>query len=271
MQEVWDLSPTEGNDRLVLLALADNADEEKRFAWPSVATLAKKARIHERTVQRILRRLVDATEISLVREGGHTSQGNRAAVYRVHPGGGGTSATGGTSAAPPVAPVPPQPSKEPSTAERERAGARIKFAGKPVSEELWRLTSDILTEFNRQTGRDLRLLTSGGEPSQAASRVYGRVKAYTDLTFDDHARIISNTLASRWWGEDKASVGVVYGPNVFEENISRKPTRNAKAEAAEAKRVRQERGHQALRDLGLIAEFDPEPDAGVVEGEAVEV
>lgn len=112
------------------------------------------------------------------------------------------------------------------TGERERASA-IKFSGKPVNAERWALTTRILDEFNSQTGRDLRLLTSAGQPSEAASLIYGRVTKYPDLPFEQHQEIIRNTLASKWWDRhdtgERESVNVIYGKNVFEQNISRKP------------------------------------------------
>lgn len=115
--------------------------------------------------------------------------------------------------------------------EREEAPLP-KISGKPVNRESWTLTALILAEFNRQTERDLRLLTSAGEASEAAKRIYGRVRKYPDLTLDDHERIIANTLASRWWDpkgaeNGKPQVGVVYGPNVFEDNISRRASATA--------------------------------------------
>ncbi|AEH08772.1 hypothetical protein FsymDg_1287 [Candidatus Protofrankia datiscae] len=58
MTWVWGSSPTAGNERLVLLAIADTADDDGGNAWPSVATLAHKTRLAPRTVQRVIRRLV---------------------------------------------------------------------------------------------------------------------------------------------------------------------------------------------------------------------
>ncbi|HMA46989.1 MAG TPA: helix-turn-helix domain-containing protein [Frankiaceae bacterium] len=55
---VWEHSPTAGTARLVLLAIADTADDAGGNAWPSVATLARKTRLDVRTVQRVIRRLV---------------------------------------------------------------------------------------------------------------------------------------------------------------------------------------------------------------------
>ncbi|WP_322754382.1 helix-turn-helix domain-containing protein [Frankia sp. Cas3] len=57
MTWVWGASATAGNERLVLLAIADTADDDGGNAWPSVATLARKTRLDARTVQRVIRRL----------------------------------------------------------------------------------------------------------------------------------------------------------------------------------------------------------------------
>lgn len=104
-----------------------------------------------------------------------------------------------------------------------RPRSAVKFGGRPVNDESWRLTQAILTEFNRQSGRKYRLVKSSGEPSEAAKRIYGRVRDYPDITEGEFADIIERTLASRWWGGDEPWFGVVFGPKVFEENITRKP------------------------------------------------
>ncbi|MEV4511358.1 helix-turn-helix domain-containing protein [Dactylosporangium sp. NPDC049525] len=59
MTWVWDFSPVGGTERLVLLAVADNAADDGSNAWPSLATLARKTRVDVRTVRRIIRRLED--------------------------------------------------------------------------------------------------------------------------------------------------------------------------------------------------------------------
>lgn len=43
----------------VLVALADNASDNGRGAWPAVKTIARRARCSERTVHRILRELLE--------------------------------------------------------------------------------------------------------------------------------------------------------------------------------------------------------------------
>lgn len=76
---VWDYSEARGIDRLVLLALADAADDGGR-AWPSVATLARKAAVAPRTVQRSLRTLAEMGELTLL-QGGTGGKGTN--TYRV--------------------------------------------------------------------------------------------------------------------------------------------------------------------------------------------
>src|SRR5581483_10323809 len=55
--DVWNESAHGGNTLLTLVKLADNADDESREAWPSVALLTEKTRASRRTVQRALREL----------------------------------------------------------------------------------------------------------------------------------------------------------------------------------------------------------------------
>ncbi len=58
MNWVWANSPTSGNERLVLLALADACSrDDGSGCWPSAATIARKANISDRTVRRVIARL----------------------------------------------------------------------------------------------------------------------------------------------------------------------------------------------------------------------
>jgi hypothetical protein len=53
MNWVWANSPTSGNERLVLLALADACSrDDGTGCWPSAATIARKANISDSTVRR---------------------------------------------------------------------------------------------------------------------------------------------------------------------------------------------------------------------------
>lgn len=58
MSWVWDRGPARGSELLVLLALADFANDDGE-CWPSMRRIAEKARMTERGAQKIARRLVD--------------------------------------------------------------------------------------------------------------------------------------------------------------------------------------------------------------------
>lgn len=59
MNWVWSLDELAPSETLVMLALADAADDDG-FCWPSQALLARKARQTDRNVRRILTRLSQA-------------------------------------------------------------------------------------------------------------------------------------------------------------------------------------------------------------------
>jgi len=64
MTQVWEHSQAAGSQLLVLLAIADFADDLGK-AWPSVPTLAKKARITKRHAQKVIRQLKDMGELAI--------------------------------------------------------------------------------------------------------------------------------------------------------------------------------------------------------------
>jgi Helix-turn-helix domain len=80
MGEVWDSSSAKGGARLVLLALADHANDEG-YCHPSLARLAKKSALTERNVQFILRDLEARGELVVFRGAGR----GRVSVYWVLP------------------------------------------------------------------------------------------------------------------------------------------------------------------------------------------
>ena len=71
MSMVWeaDLPTTE---KVVLLAIADSADDDGDNAWPSVATLARKASVSDRRVQQIVKSLESQGLLAIYPQaGGH--------------------------------------------------------------------------------------------------------------------------------------------------------------------------------------------------------
>ncbi len=77
MNWVWAHSPTSGNERLVLLALADACSrDDGTGCWPSAATIARKANISDRTVRRVIARLEADGHLVVHRGGGRAGSTN---------------------------------------------------------------------------------------------------------------------------------------------------------------------------------------------------
>jgi hypothetical protein len=66
----WEHSRAEGSALLLLLALADRANDEGDDIWPSQKTLARKCRISVRTVHRLLGELEELGEVKIERYAG---------------------------------------------------------------------------------------------------------------------------------------------------------------------------------------------------------
>ena len=140
MSAVWKQSRATGSARLLLLAIADNANSEGK-AYPSIKRLAQKVNTSERNIQFLLRKLVElgelAIELQAERRGCNayyvllgTNGGEEAftgGVKRLSPGGGEEAFTGGgeeafTGGVKRLSPEPSvEPSIEPSLGERARA------------------------------------------------------------------------------------------------------------------------------------------------------
>jgi Helix-turn-helix domain len=74
---VWANSPTSGNERLVLLALADACSrDDGTGCWPSAATIARKANISDRTVRSVIARLEADGHVLVHRGGGRAGSTN---------------------------------------------------------------------------------------------------------------------------------------------------------------------------------------------------
>lgn len=84
MSAVWDCDLPQA-ETLVMLAVADHANDPDGLAWPSVWTVARKARLSERQARRVLRKLRDAGLLEVVERGGKTGMEGDTTVYRVRP------------------------------------------------------------------------------------------------------------------------------------------------------------------------------------------
>jgi hypothetical protein len=79
---VWERSRAKGSSLLLMLALADYANEDHE-AWPSVARLVAMTRMSERNIQYGLRRLTDDGELEVVEPGGRRNGKGYATRYRL--------------------------------------------------------------------------------------------------------------------------------------------------------------------------------------------
>jgi hypothetical protein len=80
---VWEHSATNGNALLVLLAIADCANNESGEGWASYEQLAAWARCSRATIHRSLRQLYDLGELELVERGGKRGGRHFSNVYRI--------------------------------------------------------------------------------------------------------------------------------------------------------------------------------------------
>ena len=79
MQEVMECAPVDKGTLLVLVVLADSADETSRECWPSVARLAARARLSDRQVQSCLRQLEECGIIHVMPNAGRSGTN----LYRI--------------------------------------------------------------------------------------------------------------------------------------------------------------------------------------------
>lgn len=108
MKAVWERRDLKPHERLVLLALADHADETG-CCYPSIARLSQRTGMVERGVQGVLKRL---TEMGLVTVTPNAGQGG-ANLYRVTPRAAVTPATHAPAPHAPPAPDAPAPHAPP--------------------------------------------------------------------------------------------------------------------------------------------------------------
>lgn len=83
MAQAWKDSPYKGEKLLVLLALADFANDEGK-CWPAISTIARKARITDRAAFRILAEFRQDGVVEVLKQGGGRG---KLTVYQVNPAG----------------------------------------------------------------------------------------------------------------------------------------------------------------------------------------
>lgn len=82
MAEVWKDAPVAGTELLMLLALADSANDD-RECWPSLAHLQHKVRLSRVQTQRLLKSLERNGLIEIEKNGGKGKNGQKTNRYRL--------------------------------------------------------------------------------------------------------------------------------------------------------------------------------------------
>lgn len=126
MSQVWEQASVGGSELLVLLALADYANDDGTSIYPSMPAIAEKSRLSVDQARRVIHKLTKQGVIELVEQGGWVNGRNRSNEYRIvldargvlasYKGGTCTGTRGGTraGASTVLAPVQEDPSLEPS-------------------------------------------------------------------------------------------------------------------------------------------------------------
>lgn len=159
MSQVWEHSQAKGGALVVLLAIADFADDSGK-AWPSVETLAKKARMKERNVQLSIRKLRKLGELRVSKPGKFRSNtyhvAQMGAIFtppqslRVHP----TTPQDVVDYTPRVHPTTPEPSltvSEPPIKVSRKKRAPNPLTNSPEIEMYREITKRRPLEENYQT------------------------------------------------------------------------------------------------------------------------
>lgn len=85
MTWVWGLNELPASETLVLLVLADQANDEG-FCWPNQETIAKKARCSVRSVKRAIDSLKKSQLLDIEHRGNSSARGRKSNVYRLNVG-----------------------------------------------------------------------------------------------------------------------------------------------------------------------------------------
>ena len=193
-------SPATLGDRLVLLVLADKADEDGTNAWPSVATIAAESRLSERQAQRCLRNLEQTGQV--VRHGRHRNGNQRHGTYVYDvvmsvPKGDILSAKGDIHDIQRVTPMSPDPSLEPPIEPLAAAPQNEVRKGRPRN-DIWDALETLFgpaSTRSAQTGRG-KVVSSLTAAGATPDEIFKRAKRWA-LHFD-HATLTDHALEKHW-------------------------------------------------------------------------
>lgn len=182
MAAVWAEAPVAGSELLMVLAIADNANDEG-IAHPSYRYLAKKTRLSERQSVRVVKKLVEAGVIELVTQGGMEGKRKLANVYRVptswrgdilSPPDAGDTPTPDTDVTPRVTSMSDQPSCQPSSSTEQQPEPAEPWKRRQAVEEVFAAWVEAaqppMTKLTAARERDTRRLLTATEDVDYAIR-----------------------------------------------------------------------------------------------------
>lgn len=254
---VWHHAPVKSGELVVLLALADNAHDDGGGAYPTVPTIASKARLSERQVQRCLRSLVAGGLISDDGVGPNGATSWRLLMSdNLSPRGdvdvGGDDMSGVTLVSPfrdvgvthnhqepsgslsGVAVEEQQHDKPPLLGESAtqrpahasvpaREGRKpVTYRGRTVPRPTVQAAEHLLDVFADATGSRLAPRTGDGRPSQALKQIVGALLERPDEPSDVWERGVRAMVADPpGWIDGRLMVGHLFGPRAAEHTITR--------------------------------------------------
>ena len=115
----------------------------------------------------------------------------------------------------------PEVEVEEKTPPTPQGGHVVTFRRRRVPADQLATAERALAAFNQQTSQHIGAYRSDGRPSDALTRILGAITDKPEkLTGDYCERLVTTTLNRRWWGNDPATVGVIFGPGVIDRNIA---------------------------------------------------
>ena len=220
--------PLKGTDKLVLVALADNADDDG-VCWPGQKFLAEKTGMTDRSVRTILARLEGAHLIR--RSPRFRKDGSRSSDLIELAVAGPFQYQEESSAGSTLPPVNHQsgvgegdgfvgPTRTMVAGASAHPGARgpgklpsYSFGRKKVTVEEWMKVVAIMRAFNEAFGTSF-----APKDRDMIGRVVMvlRSPAGRDLSLTDFERVIAMNAKAPWWGSEKPdTVGVIFSPRAF--------------------------------------------------------
>jgi hypothetical protein len=235
----WALSvPVGGNEKIMLLGLANHAHPDGSETYPSLDTLATYGSCDRSTARRNVRKLCAA---GLIVEDGKGPRGTD--KYRLQMGGGDSppvaERNGGTATSRGVAPVPPEPSIEPKegsssssqealtfddgvTPEMREDAAKllkrkVKVGGHVVTPAEMAKAAAAVSAFNAAAGSDYGL-------GAHLTPVVGRIRERPSYDAPALVRLVQSAWRLKWWerngrGGRRATPAVIFGNSACFENV----------------------------------------------------